>query len=217
MHDVMRRALARILQALNKAAPGAFSFLPKSVQRLVLLHLLDVNREYRASLLGRPHRNFIEHALLPWLHNNHRRILFVGTASYTYHYERLFLADREQYTTIDFNPALKVWGARRHIIAPIQEIGRHRQRGFFDCVVLNGIFGFGVDDVDSMRETIAAIHDILRPSGLLVLGWNSDILRDPAASALESLFVPATDLPWAQRVEFQAEHHVFDFYRRTAA
>src|SRR5436190_14043644 len=126
MRDVIRRPLAAVLQALNKAAPGAKSLLPKSVQRVVLLGLLDVNRAYRGSLLDRPHRRFIEHDLLPWLRDNYRRILFVGTASYTYHYERPFRADPEQYTTIDLNPAQKVWGAARHITAPIQEIGRHR-------------------------------------------------------------------------------------------
>jgi hypothetical protein len=216
MHD-WRLFLARPLHTLKRAALRAKSFLPKSLQRLVLLYVLHVNREYKV-LLARPHRRFIEQDVLPWLRNNYRRILFVGTASYTYHYERLFYADRDQYTTMDFNPALKVWGAREHITAPIQEIGQHRPKGFFDCVVLNGVFGFGIDDVNAMRETIETIHDILAPNGLLVLGWNRDILLDPAATALlEPYFRPAADLPWAQRVTYSEASHVLDFYRRSQA
>ena len=153
---------------------------------------------------------------MPWLAQRYRRILFVGTGSYTYHYEKQFR--RDQYTTIDWQPRNAVWGVRDHITAPIEEIGRHRPSGFFDCIILNGIFGFGVDEVDHMRSVIKALHDALGPHGLLVVGWNTDLHADPEALGLyDPYFTPNTQEPWVKRRHFPPETHVYDFYVRRPA
>ena len=64
----------------------------------------------------------LEREILPWVAAHFSRILFVGTASYTYHYEKLFR--RGQYTTIDLHPSTAVWGARDHIVGDLR-----RRRG----------------------------------------------------------------------------------------
>ena len=197
-------------RALFRFSPLARRFLPKSAQRFLLLKVFGSNRRY-AGLHRLASRLCLERELLPWLAARYGRILFVGTSSYTYQYERLFQPG--QYTTLDVQPRSAVWGARDHIVAPVKEIGRHRAKGAFGCVVLNGVFGFGVDDAGHMRQAIAALHHALEPQGLLVVGWNTDLHADPGP-LLAPLFAPNTEEPWVRRRTFPPETHVYDFLVR---
>ena len=198
--------------AILRLSPLAKWLLPRPVLRFLLLHVVGVNRQYER-LREVPSRLCLEREILPWVAAHFSRILFVGTASYTYHYEKLFR--RGQYTTVDLHPSTAVWGARDHIVAPIQDINRHRPKGFFDCVVLNGVFGFGVDQADDMRVVLKELHDALQPDGFLVVGWNSDMHEDPEALSLyEPFFVRNQEAPWIGRRRFPAETHIYDFYRR---
>jgi hypothetical protein len=192
-------------------SPLARRVLPKWLQRFLLLHILRINQRY-AALYQAESRLCMERELLPWIRQHYSRVLFVGTSSYTYHYERLFPPG--QYTTIEVQPRNAVWGAASHIVAPVEEIGRHRPAGSFDCIVLNGVFGFGVDDVDHMRTVIKALHEALAPQGLLVVGWNTNLHEDPQP-LLDPYFAPNTQEPWARRRTYALpETHVYDFYVR---
>ena len=99
-------------------------------------------------------------------------------------------------------------------MAPIQEIAAHRPKGHFDCIVFNGVFGFGIDDLDSQRAAIKVLHDALAPGGLLLVGWNTNLTPDLEALGLfEPYFVDAEGLPWPHRTSFPLpETHVYDFY-----
>jgi hypothetical protein len=178
--------------------------LPKPVLRFVLIHILGAQRSYPDVS-----RKVLETDILPAVAARYRHVLFVGTSSYTFWYERLFRPG--QYTTIDANPAHAVWGADDHIVAPVQEIARHRPAGTFDCIVLNGVFGFGVDDPASMRAVAEALHAVTAPGAGLVLGWNHDMQDDPdRLQTFEGLF----DHSGEPRRTFGAETHVYDFYVR---
>jgi hypothetical protein len=196
--------------ALFRFSPLARRILPKWIQRFLLLNVLRTNQRY-ARMYHAASRVWLQGELFPWLARRYARILFVGTSSYTYHYEKLFRPD--QYTTIEVLPGNAVWGARDHIIAPIEEIGRYRPVGFFDCIILNGVFGFGVDDVEHMRVVIKALHHALGPQGLLVVGWNTNLHADPEP-LLAPYFAPNTEEPWVKRRTFPPETHVNDFYVR---
>jgi SAM-dependent methyltransferase len=192
-------------------SPLARRYLPKWAQRFLLLRVLQTNRRY-AAMYDAPSRICMERELLPWIAGRYARVLFVGTSSYTYHYERLFR--RAQYTTLEIQPRNAVWGGPDHIVAPIEEIGLHRPPGSFDCIVLNGVFGFGVDEAEHMRRVIRALHAALAPGGLLIVGWNTDKHDDPAP-LLEPYFVPNTEEPWTGRIAFGLpETHVYDFVVR---
>ncbi len=186
---------------------------PRRVRRFLLLHVLHANRRY-ANLLKGPTRLYMEQEILPWVRRHCTSVLFVGTAPYTYHYEVGFR--RGQYTTIDVHPSTAAWGARDHIVAPIQEIDRHRAKGYFDCVIMNGVFGFGVDRVEDMRAALRAVHEVLRPGGLFVLGWNTDKHEDPEALGLIApYFEAANQPPFPNRLPYGLpETLVYDFYRR---
>lgn len=194
--------------ALSRFSPLARRVLPRSVLRFILVRIFGANRPYNLAS-----RHCLEDEILPWLAERCGKILFVGTESYAWHYGKRFRPD--QYTTIDRDPHNAVWGARDHITAAVEEIGRHRPRGFFDCVILNGVFGFGVDHADHMRMVVKALHGALRPGGLLVVGWNTDRHADPVALGVyEPYFAESKEEPWVQRREFPPETHVYDFYVR---
>jgi hypothetical protein len=200
----------RVKAALFRFSPLARKILPKGAQRFFHLRILGSNRPY-ASLYHLESRRWLERDLLPWLARHHGQILFVGTSSYTYRYEKLFRPD--QYTTIDAQPRCAVWGARDHIVGPIEEIARHRPRGHFGCIIVNGVFGFGVDDARHMGLVIEALHHALAPRGLLIVGWNTDLHDDPAP-LLAPYFAPNGEEPWQKRRTFPPETHVNDFYVR---
>ena len=194
---------SRLAYVLNALAPSLKKWLPKPIARFLLLNVLGAQRGYPDVS-----RRVLETEILPAVSRRYCNVLFVGTGSYTYRYERLFR--RDQYTTIDSNPSQAVWGGANHIAAPVQEIARHRPAGTFDCVVLNGVFGFGTNEPAEMREVAEALHAVMRPDGYLVLGWDHDMQEDPdKLGTFDGLF-SRTD----PRRTFDGETHVYDFYRR---
>jgi hypothetical protein len=202
-----------MLHVGGSLARSARQLLPKQVQRS-LLSACGVNRPY-AHFPELASRQCLETEILPWMRDRCRSILFVGTASYTCHYETLFRADR--YTTLDIAAGAAVWGARRHIVAPVQELSRHRPAGFFDGVVLNGVLGFGIDTEQQMHRAFEELHRALAARGLLVVGWNTDRHQDPEALGVYSgRFARVVESRWAARRCFPPETHVYDVYQRTA-
>lgn len=224
MFGMLRGLLARCAYWVNDVFPGVKSLIPRRLHRFMLIRIVGMNEPYEQMLRTNPERLFLQGEALPWVAANYRKVLFVGTASYTHQYEELFADDPDRYTTIDHSPTAKVWGARHHIVAPIQEIGRHRPPGFFDCIVLSGVLGFrfseetdfGPIGQDELRSLLATLHTALRRGGLLLVGWN---LHDMPQSLherglLEPYFAPADRAPWGRRKAFPGDPHVFEFYER---
>jgi hypothetical protein len=204
--------------AMSLAAKVAKKLLPKSAKRFILLRFRGIHRRYD-HLRSHPSRIFLEREILPWISQHYARVLFVGTAPYTHQFERLFHRSREQYTTIDPVRGTEIWGAHHHIVAPLQEIALHRPEGYFDCVVLNGIFGFGIDDPNGQREAIKVLFDTIAPGGLLLVGWNTNLMPDLEELGLfKPYFIDTVEgLPWPHRTRFPLpETHTYDFYTRRA-
>lgn len=224
MLGVVKSSLSRLAYWVNDRFPGIKALVPKKLHRFVLLRVVGMNDQYEQMLRQNPERLFLQNEALPWVSASYRQVLFVGTASYTYQYEKLFADDPDRYTTIDRNPTTKVWGGKHHIVAPIEQIDRHRAPGFFDCIVLSGVLAyripahgdFGLAEPDELRAMLKVLHGVIRPGGLLLVGWN---LRDMAQSLaqlglLEPFFVPTGKTPWGTRKEFPGDPHVFEFYER---
>lgn len=210
---------------LNGLFPGAKKLVPKWFHRFVLLRIVGVNRGYETLINHEPSRLFLEREVMPWVADHYHRVLFVGAASYTYHYERTFRDDPGRYTTMDRLALTRVWGADQHIVGPIQEIDRHRPAGFFDCVVLNGVLGYripewnetGIVEIEDMRTTMKVLHHVIRPDGMLVLGWNPrDMAKSPMElGVMQPFFEPTDQPPWGWCKRFEGElRHVYEFYRR---
>lgn len=121
----------------------------------------------------RKDRILLEQTIFPYLSQSdaYQRILFVGTAWYNLHYPRLF--QNKEFWTLEIDPKLARFGSPKHIIDSCTNIDRHFDENSLDCIILNGVFGFGLNDPTDMEQTCFTIHKSLRPNGLLLLGYNT--------------------------------------------
>ena len=84
--------------------------------------------------------------------------------------------------------------------------------------MLNGVYGFGINDIDSQRDAFHVLYAALAPGGLLLVGRNTKLQPDlEAREVFQSYFMSTGQdaLPWPHRTCFELpETHVYDFYAR---
>ncbi len=128
-----------------------------------------------------PNRRVLEDIILPALarDQNVRRVLFVGCRWYTKIYAAMFR--NAEYWTIEIDPEQAKYGSQdRHIIDSYLNLSRHVEPGSFDAIVLNGVFGWGID---TAAETEVALYETLRalnPGGIVVIGYNDTTDNHPS-------------------------------------
>jgi SAM-dependent methyltransferase len=163
-----------------------------------------------------PDRKYQNRVIVPRIAARGGTALLVGCRRFTAHEPAILARQGAICWTLDIDPAVARWGAvGRHVIAPIEQASAYFSRGMFDTVLLSGVFGFGINDLPAQEAAIAACAAILKPGGLLVLGWNTDRVADPSGlRGLARDFRPSRDGQLAGRVAFRGSTHVFDFYCR---
>jgi SAM-dependent methyltransferase len=117
-------------------------------------------------------RSILECVIIPFyqLSQEHRTVVFVGTAWYTHGYSRMF--SRKTYTTMDPNPANAPYGAEQHIVDVVGNLEQHMAPGSVDVIFLNGVVGWGLNRRDEAETAFAACHRCLRKGGHFLIGWN---------------------------------------------
>jgi SAM-dependent methyltransferase len=164
-------------------------------------------------------RRYLIETIFPALaSSNLRRVLFVGCKAYTARYGRQLTRAGIDYWTTDIEPAAAIWGERdHHILCDITSIDEVCPAGSFDVVLLNGVIGHGVDDESGMNRTLTAIARILRPNGMLLIGW--DTLKNlPDPTKLETAttyFRHECIFPLPVRKTFSDTDKVYDWLIRT--
>jgi SAM-dependent methyltransferase len=161
-----------------------------------------------------PDRIWLDQKLYPILSTlDHGRILFVGCAFYTWKSLKLFNKGVDL-ITVDIDENNVIWGGEKHLVASILDIDKFVEPHSFDIVLLNGIFGHGVDTPEMQEQTYKALHNILKPGGLLQIGWNHDLIADPTELQVsKDLFNKTEYESLPQRTTFTDSTHVFDFMR----
>jgi SAM-dependent methyltransferase len=165
-------------------------------------------------------RRIIEQTIFPYYRAEpgFKTVLFVGCNTYTSHYQAKFF-DNANFWTIEPNADLRKFGAAQHVIAPLEEVGRYFADNFFDLIICNGVFGWGLDRASQCEAAFSQSHSCLRAGGQMVFGWDDVPRRTPVALAdVRSLalfrrftFPPLqtwrylTDTPY---------RHTFDFYQK---
>lgn len=161
-----------------------------------------------------PDRIWLDQNLYPRLAKiKQGRILFVGCAYYTWESLKHFNKGVDL-VTVDIDESNVIWGGKNHLVASILDIDKYVSPNSFDIVLLNGIFGHGVDSPEMQVQTYKALHVILKPGGLLQIGWNHDLIPDPLNLDISKELYYKTDfegLP--ERTTFPDSTHVFDFLR----
>lgn len=164
-----------------------------------------------------PDRRFMERQILPAVGRaGFSRVLFVGCADYTRHYRDWFRRTGAAYWTMDVDPAAAAGeDAARHVICDILQAERHLPVRNFDLIIFNGVFGYGVNDPADMARVFVVLHGLLAPSGLLLVGWNRDLVPDPTQfDACRQRFDRAAPFSLPSRTSFDIRQHVIDFLVR---
>jgi SAM-dependent methyltransferase len=163
-------------------------------------------------------RLILEQIVIPHFasQRNTHRVLFVGCEWYTRHYKRFFMG--KEYWTIDFDPSKSAYGSKgRHIVDSIENISTYFTENYFDLIICNGVFGWGLNTREQTKSAFSGCHKLLRTGGHFVLGWN-DIPQSkpfppeecPALRQFNSYIFPA--LGATQHIPVTNNGHTFNFY-----
>lgn len=117
-------------------------------------------------------RRVLEQIIFPFLlaQPTLHRYLFVGCESYTHGYNRTFA--KREYNTIEPAPERAKYGAERHVVDTMENMGAHYAADSLDVVICNGVIGWGLNDLSAANCAIALVAECLRPRGLLIIGWD---------------------------------------------
>jgi hypothetical protein len=200
-----------------------FSNLKRIPGVATLLHVPGVRQiakltyAYVASfeIINEPDRKFLVNSIFPAVKRiQPRKLLFVGCKRYTAGYCSSLGAAGVECWTIDIDAASARWGAgNKHIIGDFQTI-ESQCDVLFDVVIMNGVFGFGLDTVEQMERSLAVLWRIVRTEGFIVLGWNSDRTIDPSTlPAFKRYFDYSLAPPMVGRRLFPSSTHIYDFLR----
>jgi SAM-dependent methyltransferase len=99
-----------------------------------------------------------------------RRVLDIGREAYETFYNEFFVG-RELWT-LDRDAGKAVFGAANHVVDDVVNLRDHFAEGYFDFVLMNGVFGWGLNQGPAIERAMAAVHAVLHPKGIFVLGWN---------------------------------------------
>jgi len=118
--------------------------------------------------------------------------------------------------TLEIDTAARHWGhPERHTVGDLQKVGTFYPSGYFDVALINGVFGWGLDTLEGQNEAVEGLARILKPAGILMLGWNTDRSSDPMKLvAIERFFVPSQRPGFGRRIMVPGVTHVYDFLSR---
>jgi hypothetical protein len=200
--------------------PLVLQFLRAVVPRPMRQELYDWYLSRRIERLAS--RRFIEEAIVPGLlQADCKMILFVGVARYTRKCLKLCREAGLVVWTVDVDPNVARWGKlKRHIVGDVCRIERRMLPLAFDAVIVNGVFGYGINDACKAESALAALAKVMRRDGLLVVGGAVGV----AYCQLENMqryFEPTSLVGVPPHVEFppdaiQSSCHVYALYRRVA-
>jgi len=205
----MRDLNTRLKRALFKLSP-------RTAERL--------NIEFR---LRAPNRDFLEESVFGYLNELSAesapdiKTLFVGLDKHNWHYPRLL---RCQFHSMDIEARMAVYGQRdRHWNGCATRMAEHYGPNAFDVVVANGLVGYGINSALDFRRLMTQCEQVLKPGGLLVLGYNDRPDRAPfpvlpvAREFFEPFVPPITGVEHYVHPVDDAFRHVYVFLRKPGA
>lgn len=164
-------------------------------------------------------RRILERVIFPYFSKEDEAqiILSVGCEFYTRHYSQLITC--AEFWTMEPDPAKARWAATHHIEDKLENLHHHAKPSYFDVIVCNGVYGWGLNDRESCEIAFNNCFNCLRPGGALIIGWNDVPERRPFP--LDELHALNRFLKWnfqplqAWRYLTDTSYrHTFDFYKK---
>lgn len=117
-------------------------------------------------------RDILERIIFKYvlIHLDPKTILDIGREDYEHFYNKFFIG--RKMWTIDLDPQKEEFGADNHIIDNVVNLQKHFQNNFFDLIIMNGVFGWGLNEKNEIELALNAVYDTLKPGGLFIFGWN---------------------------------------------
>lgn len=147
-----------------------------------------------------------------------KTVLFVGCDTYTAHYQRVFFS-KANYWTLEPEPSLRRFGARQHVVAAFEELARHFDESYFDLIICNGVYGWGLDRAEQCEAALSQSYACLRAGGFLLFGWDDVPRRTPvplesipSLSRFRRYQLPA--LATWRYLTATPYRHTYDFYQK---
>jgi hypothetical protein len=85
---------------------------------------------------------------------------------------------------------------------------------------MNGVFGWGLNQKDSIERAFTAVHGVLRRGGLFVLGWNDtpDLVPVPLTQIVALQDFATFYFPPLRGTSFKCSTgaHTYSFYTKTS-
>ncbi|NTU98441.1 methyltransferase domain-containing protein [Candidatus Falkowbacteria bacterium] len=132
-------------------------------------------------------RNVLERIIFPNVLAAYepQSVLDIGREDYQQFYNEFF--EGRELWTMDRRPTRVEFGAEHHISADVVTLKKHFKNNYFDLIIMNGVFGWGLNDPKKIEKTFAAIHDILKPGGVFIFGYNDWPNKPMEIEAIENL------------------------------
>jgi SAM-dependent methyltransferase len=196
--------------------------LPTALVRKIqnFLFILSVSRMRGLDLhLNYVDRYVLEDTIIPYFvaQKEFYKILFIGSDWYTKPYRKYFR--KKEYWTIEIDESKKKYGSKRHITDSLLNLNLYFESNYFDLIVYNGVFGYGINTREDTEASFKQCFQCLREGGILVFGWNDIPERRsfPVIEECQSLqkFEPYFFAPLSTSQYLTADdrlRHTFNFY-----
>ncbi|PLX27082.1 hypothetical protein C0583_05045 [Candidatus Parcubacteria bacterium] len=133
-------------------------------------------------------RNILESVIFPFIlaEFDPQSILDIGREGYQEFYNDFFTG--RDLWTLDYEPKHEEFGSPdKHIVDSVVNLSKHFKKNQFDFILMNGVFGWGLNDEKDIQKTFNDIFEILKPGGIFVLGYNDDIVPLEKITGLKKL------------------------------
>lgn len=116
-------------------------------------------------------RYIVERKIFPDIKN--KRVLLVGVEKYADFYPALLEKNQNGVWSIDINPQVSEFGAKKHILGDICKASEYFKKEFFDVILLGGVFGYGLNKTADAEKAMKECYKILKKEGLLIIWWSN--------------------------------------------
>lgn len=124
-------------------------------------------------------RLFFEYVILNYISQlDFSNVLFIGVERYTTWYKKIFV--RSRFYTLDYDSNLVKYADEKfHAICKVEDMQDYYDDGFFNLIILNGVYGWGLNKDEQLTKAIENIYCKLELNGVLIFGYNNVRENDP--------------------------------------